>query len=133
MNNIISNQYYFSKKNVVRHGTQDALHQPHRAKAVYPHLDPLMAAALDAGACAAFLSGAGPTVMAITSGASGDIFTQRANERVDRRVAEAMILAAEKCGTKGEVSITAPVIHGAYVVSAEPSFSTSRVHYRANI
>jgi len=96
-------------------------------------LNDLMTAALEAGACAAFLSGAGPSVMAITSGASGDIFTQRAQERVDRRVAEAMIQAAEKCGTKGEVCITAPVIHGAYVLSAEPAFSTPRVHYRENL
>jgi len=100
---------------------------------VYPHLNPLIDAAIDAGACAAFLSGAGPTVMAMTSGASGDIFTQRAQERVDRKVAEAMIAAAEKIGTKGVVSITSPIISGAYVVSAEPAFSTGRVHYRGNM
>ena len=46
--------------------------------------------------------GTGPTVMAITSGASGDIFTQRAKERVDKKVAEAMLAAAEKCGTVGQ-------------------------------
>ena len=40
--------------------------------------------------------------MAITSGASGDIFTQRAKERVDKKVAEAMLAAAEKCGTVGQ-------------------------------
>eukprot|EP01041_Mallomonas_annulata_P000589 gene589-1142_t len=107
----------------LRYGTQDALHQPHRAVAVYPYLNPVIEAAIGAGACAAFLSGAGPTVMALTSGVSGDIFTQRAQERVDRKVADAMIKAAEKQGIKGIVSITAPVIHGAYVVHAEPAFS----------
>jgi homoserine kinase len=95
---------------------------------MYPHLNPIIAAAVGAGASAAYLSGAGPTVMAITSGvsqpccftsielhcvhsqASGDIFTQRAQERVDTKVAEAMLAAAEQCGTKGKVFITAPVV-----------------------
>jgi len=113
----------------LRWGVEDALHQPHRAAKVYPYLNSVMEAALEAGACAVFLSGAGPTVMALTSGASGDIFTQRAQERVDKRVAEAMIAAAEKKEVKGNVQITAPVIHGAYVVHAEPAFSSARVHY----
>lgn len=117
----------------LRNGTQDALHQPHRGQTVYPHLNPLMEAATAAGACATYLSGAGPSVMAITSGASGDIFTQRAMERVDRKVAEAMIQAAEKCGVKGSVYVTAPVITGAYVVHAEPPFSDRRVHYSGDV
>jgi homoserine kinase len=117
----------------LRYGVQDALHQPQRAAAVYPHLNPLIEAAVQSGASAAYLSGAGPTVMAITSGASGDIFTQRAKERVDTKVAEAMLEAAAKCGTKGEVFITAPVQHGAYVVSAEPPFSKGLVRYRDNV
>jgi homoserine kinase len=40
-----------------------------------------MAAALAAGAHGCFLSGAGPTVMAICSGASGDVFAQKSDER----------------------------------------------------
>jgi homoserine kinase len=94
---------------------------------------PIIDAAVQAGASAAYLSGAGPTVMAITSGvssslpflslrkrspslpgvtfqASGDIFTQRAQERVDTKVADAMLAAAEQCGTKGKVFITAPAV-----------------------
>ena len=128
----------------LRYGVEDALHQPQRGAAVYPHLYPIIEAAVEAGANAAYLSGAGnthtsppslplyptpmltlpiltsiysshltlayltlpwgtgPTVMAITSGASGDIFTQRAKERVDKKVAEAMLAAAEKCGTVGQ-------------------------------
>lgn len=113
----------------LRYGVEDALHQPQRAAKVYPHLMPIIKAAVEAGASAAYLSGAGPTVMAITSGASGDIFTQRAKERVDRKVAEAMIAAAQQCQTKGQVFITAPVEHGAVVVSAEPHFSKGLVRY----
>ena len=40
----------------------------------------------------------------------GDIFTQRAKERVDRRVAEAMLKAAESVPVK--VFITAPAEGG---------------------
>lgn len=77
-----------------------------------------------------YLSGAGPTVMALTSGASGDIFTQRAKERVDRKVAEAMINVSKEYGVAGNVFITAPVEHGAVVVSAEPTFSQGLIRYR---
>jgi homoserine kinase len=117
----------------LRYGVEDALHQPQRGAAVYPHLYPIIEAAVAAGASAAYLSGAGPTVMAITSGASGDIFTQRAKERVDQKVAEAMLEAAEKCGTVGQVFITAPVEQGAVVVSAEPPFSHGLVRYRGDV
>jgi homoserine kinase len=117
----------------LRYGVEDALHQPQRGAAVYPHLYPIIQAAEAAGASAAYLSGAGPTVMAITSGASGDIFTQREKERVDSKVAEAMLAAAEKCGTIGQVFITAPVEQGAYVVSAEPPFSYGLVKYRGGV
>ena len=117
----------------LRYGVEDALHQPQRGAAVYPHLYPIIEAAVAAGANAAYLSGAGPTVMAITSGASGDIFTQRAKERVDQKVAEAMLEAAEKCGTVGQVFITAPVEQGAVVVSAEPHFSQGLVRYRGDV
>jgi len=117
----------------LRDGTEDALHQPQRGEKVYPHLRPLIAAAVEAGANAAFLSGAGPTVMALTSGASGDIFTQRAKERVDLKVAAAMLEAANACGTNGQVFITAPVEHGAVVVSAEPAFSQGVVKFYGGV
>lgn len=117
----------------LRWGVQDSLHQPQRGAKVYPHMEPMIKAATEAGASAAYLSGAGPTIMAITSGAAGDIFTQRAKERVDRRVARAMLDVAKSCGVKGEVYISAPVEQGAIVVSAEPSFSDSLVRYRGDI
>eukprot|EP01034_Spumella_vulgaris_P022720 gene22720-28876_t len=113
----------------LRYGVEDALHQPQRAAAMYPHLIPVIAAAVAAGASAAYLSGAGPSVMALTSGASGDIFTQRHKERVDKKVAAAMLAAAATCNVKGEVYISAPVIHGAVVVSADPPFSQGLVRY----
>ena len=56
----------------LRFGVQDRLHQPQRGENVYKHLQPMIDAAEQAGACACYLSGAGPSVLAITSGASGD-------------------------------------------------------------
>ena len=63
-----------------------------------------------------YLSGAGPTVLAITSGAAGDAFTQHGSERMERAIADAMILAGQKhCSKPGNVYITGPVMKGAYV------------------
>lgn len=45
----------------------DRLHQPYRAR-LFPHLDPVSHAATAAGAIGACLSGAGPTVLALTDG-----------------------------------------------------------------
>merc|ERR1711953_329101 len=74
----------------LRFATRDRLHQPIRGARKYPHFDAVVRAALEAGAHGAFLSGAGPTVMAICSGQAGDIFTQRSTERQEGDVAEAM-------------------------------------------
>ena len=117
----------------LRWGAEDKLHQPQRGAAVYPHMTPVIDAAIGAGASAAYLSGAGPTIMAITSGASGDIFTQRAKERVDKKVAEAMLAAAKSCGVPGEVFISEPVETGAVVVSAEPPFTRGALRYRGDV
>ncbi|KAJ1454861.1 ribosomal protein S5 domain 2-type protein [Pelagophyceae sp. CCMP2097] len=115
------------------HGCQDRLHQPQRGAAVYPHLYPLIEAATASGADACFLSGAGPAVLALTSGASGDIFAQRAKERVDILVAKAMLQAAAAAGVIGQVFITQPVETGAHVVHAEPNFSSKLMVYRGDV
>jgi len=111
-------------------GCEDALHQPKRGERAFPHLYPMIAAARAAGAHGAFLSGAGPTVMAICSGAVGDIFTQAKEERQELKVAEAMKQAAETMGpehakwaTNGQFFIVSPTHHGAHVMAAEPKFS----------
>lgn len=113
----------------LRFGVQDRLHQPQRGENVYKHLHPMIDAAEKAGACACYLSGAGPSVLAITSGASGDIFAQREKERVDKAVADAMLSAAASVGVKGQVFITEPVLTGAFVAHVEPAFSHGLVRY----
>ena len=107
--------------------TGDILSSGLRARRDSP--SPAAASRRRAGASACYLSGAGPAVLAITSGASGDIFTQREKERVDDTVAAAMIAAAEQVGVKGEVYITVPIAGGAYVSDAKPRFSQPLVKY----
>jgi len=117
----------------LRWGVEDKLHQPQRGAELYPYLFPMIAAAEEAGASCAYLSGAGPTVMALTSGASGDIFTQREKERTDSAVAKAMLQVAEEFGIKGKLLVTKPVHEGARVIKVEPSFSSDTITYPGNI
>jgi homoserine kinase len=114
-------------------GVQDKMHQPQRAQAIYPHLYPMIKAAEEAGACCAYLSGAGPTVMAMTSGASGDIFTQREKERTDFTVARAMMEIAQEFGVKGRIVVTQATQDGARVVKVDPPFSTADITFRDNV
>jgi len=114
-------------------GVQDRMHQPQRAEGLYPHLFPMIKAAEESGACCAFLSGAGPTVMAFTSGASGDIFTQREKERTDYSVAKAMMEVAQTYGVKGRIVVTQASQEGARVVKVEPPFSSEFIKFRDNV
>lgn len=114
----------------LRFATRDRLHQPIRGERKYPHLDSMVIAALEAGAHGAFLSGAGPTVVAFCSGQAGDIFTQRAIERQEGEVAKAMesVVNAmpeevKKVWGNGKFYIVSPTERGAHVVFAEPKFS----------
>lgn len=115
-------------------GVEDKLHQPQRGSKLYKYLFPMIAAAESAGACCAYLSGAGPTVMALTSGASGDIFTQREKERTDRAVALAMRKVAGEHGITGKCVITRISNEGAKVVKVDPPFSSEdSIIYRDNV
>ncbi|CAH0492020.1 unnamed protein product [Peronospora farinosa] len=124
---IFVNAFRSGNLDELRFATQDMLHQPQRGAAQYPHLEPLIKAALGAGAHGCFLSGAGPTVLAITSGRAGDIFTQQLAERQENKVANAMREAAAVLGVSGCVFITNPDHRGAYIVRAEPRFSDRSV------
>jgi homoserine kinase len=71
--------------------TQDRLHQPYRRELV-PGFDDIIAAALGAGALGAFLSGAGPTVMALFD---------RRHEGAGPVIGEAMAAVARRSGLEG--------------------------------
>ncbi len=82
--------------------TQDRLHQPARAK-IFPALYDIFAAARDAGAHAAYLSGAGSTVAALAT-------------EHEERIARLMQQAAIARGYSGRTLITEPSVEGAQIV-----------------
>jgi homoserine kinase len=57
---------------LLREGTQDRLHQQYRA-ALVPGMSEVLAEGERAGALACFLSGAGPTLLALVAGDAGDV------------------------------------------------------------
>jgi homoserine kinase len=87
---------------VLDEATQDRIHQPVRAE-IFKGLTPIMTAAKEAGAAAAYLSGGGSTVAAFT----------RDNEE---RVSRLMTQAAVAHGFSGRSLITAPTQAAAHIV-----------------
>jgi homoserine kinase len=79
---------HYQRADLLRDAMADRLHQPYRAT-IFPHLDPCIMAALDAGAAGACLSGAGPAILAF------------ALPEHAARVGEAMRLAAAAHGVDG--------------------------------
>ncbi|MBI4200630.1 MAG: homoserine kinase [Chloroflexi bacterium] len=90
------------KVELLRWATQDRLHQPARER-LFPAMRHLFRAAMDGGALGAFLSGAGPTVLALTQGR-------------EVTVAYEMAEAARRFGVSGTVKVTQPTARGATVV-----------------
>ena len=86
---------------LLRTGMQDRMHQPYRAR-IYPEMPALIAAALDAGACGAARSGAGPPIIALTGGGPAPI----------SRAVEA---AGTACGLTGRTLCTRVDCEGARV------------------
>ena len=87
---------------LLRVATQDRLHQPHRQSIFHP-MRVILRAATDAGAFGAFLSGAGSSVLALTSGREMTIGYEMAE-------------AASKAGVEGEVVVTGVGGRGARTV-----------------
>ncbi|MHB8375420.1 MAG: homoserine kinase [Dehalococcoidia bacterium] len=83
--------------------TQDRLHQPARAR-IFPAMAGIFAAARDAGALCAYLSGAGSTIAAF---ATGD----------EERIARAMAQQAIAHGYPGRVLFAEPSSSGAHVIA----------------
>ena len=82
-------------------GTQDRLHQPHRIP-LAPPTRLIMQEAMTAGALGVFLSGSGPTVLALARGR-------------EMTIAYEMAEAARKANFKGNIMITDISTNGAYV------------------
>lgn len=102
---LLVNALAHNRLDLLRYATEDRLHQPDRGK-VYPALKLMITAALNAGAHGAFLSGAGPGVIALT--------TKR-----EMTVGYEMTEAARLHGVPGRVIVTKPTTKGAYIACAE--------------
>lgn len=89
---------------LLRTATQDRLHQPARTK-LMPFMPAVFAAARKAGAHAAFLSGAGPTILAL---ASSDW----------ERVGAAMQRVAAEQETPGDYQVLSVATRGAHIVKS---------------
>ena len=86
---------------------EDRLHQPYRTH-MFPY-DPFIKTALEAGAHGAFLSGAGPTVLAIAGGVGiADVGSDTMSQFLAEAVSEAMLEVARKEGLPGTVHISSP-------------------------
>eukprot|EP00908_Phaeocystis_cordata_P024096 Transcript_6570.p2 GENE.Transcript_6570~~Transcript_6570.p2 ORF type:complete len:396 (+),score=132.31 Transcript_6570:91-1188(+) len=97
----------------LRFAMEDALHQQHRAR-LFPHCEPIIEAALKAGAHGAFLSGTGPTVIALTGGDQGiaDVGSDTMSQFLAEAVSEEVLEAARRCGVRGSVHIAQPALDG---------------------
>ncbi|MBI2910926.1 MAG: homoserine kinase, partial [Chloroflexi bacterium] len=93
------------RRDLLGPGTEDRLHQPYR-EALVPGMAALCDAARQAGAAGVFLSGAGPSILAL------------AWNRPDQ-VAAAMAAAAETAAVPGRTIVTRPSVAGARVFTAE--------------
>lgn len=93
------------KLELLRTATQDRLHQEAR-QALFPAMPVLFRAALEAGALGACLSGAGPTVLALS--------TQKG-----QAIARALAGAAQRAGLAGRTLEVAPSSRGVHLASAE--------------
>lgn len=94
-----------SEFHLLRQATQDRLHQPLRGQA-FPAMDRLIKAALNGGAHGAFLSGAGPSVMALTTGREVTVMYEMAE-------------AARISEVPGKPWVLKPARRGAHVVDSE--------------
>ena len=90
-------------RGLIAAGMHDRLHQPYRAR-LFPHLEGMMAAARTAGALGACLSGAGPSVLALTEPAR------------THAVANAYRNAATSMRVEGEVRQLAVAPAGAEII-----------------
>ena len=101
-------------------GMHDRLHEPYRAR-LFPHLEPMAGAARAAGALGACLSGAGPSVLALTE----PVHTQD--------VADALRATAAAIGAEGDVRQLAVAPGGAEIVDELGDVTRAVEHHGAPV
>jgi homoserine kinase len=84
-------------------GMHDRLHEPARSR-LFPHLMPLTEAARNAGAIGACLSGAGPSILALS------------DPEQAQSIAKALDCVAERIAVPGKSVLLQPAASGAFIV-----------------
>jgi homoserine kinase len=109
---MLINCFASSQFEPLRYAMQDRLHQPYRTH-MFPY-DPFIETALAAGAHGAFLSGAGPTVLALTGGTgeSKDTSSDTMCLFLAEAVSDAMMDKAKEMGKSATVHIASPTNRG---------------------
>ena len=93
------------KWGLLRHATDDRLHQPQRIQRLFPRFRPIARGALDAGAHGVFLSGAGPSVMALATDRFMTIcYEMSENARKAQIDGKALILDISQEGFQSQVN-----------------------------
>ena len=88
---------------LLREAVRDRLHQPYRAPLV-PGMDEVLADGEAAGALACFLSGAGPTLLALVAGNGAEVGQRMAARWKERAnvIAQALVLPIDREGLRVE-------------------------------
>ena len=103
---LLVNAFATGNLELLPYATQDLIHQPIRGKPF--GLDSLIDAALKAGAQGCFMSGAGPTVLAVVGGHGGSVENDTAGTFKASKVADAMLAASRANNVDGDVVIASP-------------------------
>lgn len=107
---LLVNAFATGNLELLPYATQDMIHQPIRGKPF--GLDSIIDAALKAGAQGCFMSGAGPTVLAIVGGHGGSVENDTAGTFKASKIADAMLAASRGNKVDGEVIIAGPTEEG---------------------
>jgi len=108
---MLINCFATSQFNPLRMTMEDRLHQQYRSH-MFPFM-PIVKTALEAGAHGAFLSGAGPTVLAVTGGVgTGHVGSDTMSQFLAEVVSEAMVRSARENGIEGTAHIATPSLGG---------------------
>jgi len=105
---MLTNCFATGQFDPLRFAMQDTMHQQYRAQ-LFPYCEPIVQAALKAGAHGAFLSGAGPTVVAITGGVGiANVGSDTMSQFLAEAVSRAMHDSAQAQGIAGSLHIAQP-------------------------
>jgi len=108
---MLVNCFATAQFNPLRYAMEDRLHQQYRSH-MFP-FTPFIKCALEAGAHGAFLSGAGPTILAIAGGVGiADPGSDTMSQFLAESVSDAMLDVAKKEGIPGTVHIATPTSVG---------------------